>query len=147
MSKPRVLVLGGVGFIGRNFVTYLIENDLCDKVRVVDKVIPKTAFLNARQAAAFEKAEFLQKNLVNPSLFFLIHFISILFLLFFIIFIIGIKWELISNFKFPIAMIAQAFEDPDGKYDYVFNLAAETKYSQTEEVFFFLSFFLIETLE
>lgn len=70
MSKPRVLVLGGVGFIGRNFVTYLIENDLCDKVRVVDKVIPKTAFLNARQAAAFEKAEFLQKNLVNPSLFF-----------------------------------------------------------------------------
>lgn len=40
-------------------------------------------------------------------------------------------------------MIAQAFEDPDGKYDYVFNLAAETKYSQTEEVFsFFLSFLL-----
>ena len=67
MSKPRVLVLGGVGFIGRNFVTYLIENDLASKVRVVDKVIPKTALLTPRQQAAFDKAEFLQKNLVNPG--------------------------------------------------------------------------------
>jgi nucleoside-diphosphate-sugar epimerase len=33
------------------------------------------------------------------------------------------------------ASIAQAFEDPEGKYDLVFNLAAETKYSQTEEVY------------
>lgn len=99
MSKPRVLVLGAVGFIGRNFVTFLVENDLCSKIRIVDKVIPKTAFLTARQTAAFEKCEFLQKNLVNP------------------------------------ASIAQCFEDPDGKYDYVFNLAAETKYSQTEEVY------------
>lgn len=99
MSKPRVLVLGAVGFLGRNFVTYLIENDLASKVRIVDKVIPKTAFLTARHQAAFDKAEFLQKNLVNPI------------------------------------SIAQAFEDPDGKYDYVFNLAAETKYSQTEEVY------------
>jgi len=99
MSKPRVLVLGAVGFIGRNFVTYLIENDLCSKVRVVDKVFPQTASLTPRQTAAFAKAEFLQKNLVNP------------------------------------AMIVQSFEDPEGKFDYVFNLAAETKYSQTEEVY------------
>ena len=67
MSKPRVLVLGGVGFVGRNFVTYLIEKDLASKVRVVDKVIPKTALLTPRQQAAFDKAEFLQKNLVNPG--------------------------------------------------------------------------------
>jgi nucleoside-diphosphate-sugar epimerase len=99
MSKPRILVLGAVGFIGRNFVTYLVENDLASKIRIVDKVIPKTAFLTARHQAAFDKVEFLQKNLVNP------------------------------------ASIAQCFEDPEGKYDYVFNLAAETKYSQTEEVY------------
>ena len=36
--------------------------------------------------------------------------------------------------KKTIAAIAQAFEDEGGKFDYVFNLAAETKYSQTEEV-------------
>ena len=76
MSKPRVLVLGGVGFIGRNFVTYLIEKDLCSKVRVVDKVMPQTAHLTQRQKDAFAKAEYLQKNLVNPSkiLFFSLFF-------------------------------------------------------------------------
>lgn len=68
MSKPRVLVLGGVGFIGRNFVTHLIEKDLASKVRVVDKIIPKTALLTARQQAAFDKAEFVQKNLANPGM-------------------------------------------------------------------------------
>jgi len=31
-------------------------------------------------------------------------------------------------------MAQQAFEDSEGKFDYAFNLAAETKYSQTEEV-------------
>jgi len=99
MSKPRVLVLGAVGFVGRNFVTYLVENELCSKIRIVDKVIPKTAFLTQRHQNAFDKTEFLQKNLVKA------------------------------------ASIAQAFEDPEGKYDFVFNLAAETKYSQTEEVY------------
>jgi len=28
MSKPNVLVLGGLGFIGRNFVEYLVDNNL-----------------------------------------------------------------------------------------------------------------------
>ena len=32
MSKPTALILGGVGFIGRNLATYLVENDLCAKV-------------------------------------------------------------------------------------------------------------------
>ncbi len=37
-SKPRVLVLGGCGFVGRNFVTFLVQNDLASKIRVADKV-------------------------------------------------------------------------------------------------------------
>jgi len=99
MSKPRILILGGVGFIGRNLAHYIIENDLASKVRIVDKVLPATAYLLPAQKAAFEKCEFKQGNLVNPS------------------------------------QLAQYFTDDAGAFDYVFNLAAETKYSQTEEVY------------
>jgi hypothetical protein len=34
---------------------------------VVDKVLPATAFLSAAHKAAFERVEFKQGNLVNPS--------------------------------------------------------------------------------
>ncbi|KAJ8316614.1 hypothetical protein KUTeg_005833, partial [Tegillarca granosa] len=57
----RVLILGGTGFIGRNLVTYLVNNDLVHKV----------------------------------------------------------------------TSVSSAFECPDGEFDYVINLAAETKYGQT----------------
>ncbi|CAB4033523.1 sterol-4-alpha-carboxylate 3-dehydrogenase, decarboxylating-like, partial [Paramuricea clavata] len=47
-GKPSIVILGGLGFIGRNLVTYLVENDLCSKIRAVDKVPPQTAWLNER---------------------------------------------------------------------------------------------------
>jgi nucleoside-diphosphate-sugar epimerase len=65
-SKPSALVLGGVGFIGRNLVTYLVENDICSTIRVVDKVLPATAYLTAKQQDAFSKIDFRQANLVQP---------------------------------------------------------------------------------
>jgi len=65
--KPKVLVLGGVGFIGRNFVKYLVDNKLASYIRVVDKVLPQTAFLGAQHQEAFaaEIVEFQQGNLTN----------------------------------------------------------------------------------
>ncbi|KAI1316791.1 hypothetical protein EDD11_009457 [Mortierella claussenii] len=63
--QPTVLVLGGVGFIGRNFVAYLVENDLASEIRVIDKVLPVTAYLNKRFQAAFEKVDFMQNDLSN----------------------------------------------------------------------------------
>ena len=36
----------GVGFIGRNFVQFLVERSLASKIRVVDKVPPATGWLN-----------------------------------------------------------------------------------------------------
>ena len=54
MSKPNVLVLGGTGFIGRNMVQYLVENDLCNKIRSVDKSLVSTANLGAGHAEAFQ---------------------------------------------------------------------------------------------
>ncbi|KAJ1520859.1 hypothetical protein ONE63_003946 [Megalurothrips usitatus] len=68
-SKPCVIVLGGCGFIGRNFVTYVIENDLVSHVRVVDKVPPQTAWLNSHHKKIFEdpRVEFRSANLIIPS--------------------------------------------------------------------------------
>jgi dTDP-D-glucose 4,6-dehydratase len=65
----NVLVLGGVGFIGRNFVEYLIKNNLVANVRVVDKVLPATAYLSASHKEIFgnPKVEFKQANLVNQG--------------------------------------------------------------------------------
>jgi len=98
MSKPRVLVLGGTGFIGRNLVQYLIENDLTSKVRVADKMLPSLAGLSEHQKTIFQKVEFKQINLSRQQ------------------------------------TIAKAYDD-DAPFDYVFNLAGETKYSQAEPVY------------
>ncbi|ORZ40146.1 NAD-dependent epimerase/dehydratase [Catenaria anguillulae PL171] len=95
------LVLGGIGFIGRNFVAHLLEKGVSPaNIRVVDKVLPATAWLNETHKAAIDKIEFRQANLVSP------------------------------------ASIEKAFARDDGKpWDVVVNLAAETKYSQSESVY------------
>jgi len=103
MSKPNVLILGGIGFIGRNLVQYLVENNLANQIRAVDKVLPSTANLGAGHAEAFQapNVEFMQANLTAVA---------------------GIKK-------------AYTPKEGEGKFDIVFNLAAETKYGQTEEVY------------
>ncbi|KAF9177621.1 hypothetical protein BGZ51_008349 [Haplosporangium sp. Z 767] len=63
--QPTVLVLGGVGFIGRNFVAHLVENGLAADIRVVDKILIETAYLNDRFKAVFAKVEYMQRDLSN----------------------------------------------------------------------------------
>jgi len=101
MSKPNVLVLGGVGFIGRNFVKYLVDHNVANKIRVVDKVLPSIAFLGPDHQEAFNNpsVEFMQGNLTSAD------------------------------------SVAKVFTLPEGKFNLVFNLAAETKYGQTEAVY------------
>eukprot|EP01116_Phalansterium_solitarium_P008876 TRINITY_DN22845_c0_g1_i1.p1 TRINITY_DN22845_c0_g1~~TRINITY_DN22845_c0_g1_i1.p1 ORF type:complete len:402 (+),score=-0.39 TRINITY_DN22845_c0_g1_i1:106-1206(+) len=101
MSKPRVIVLGGCGFIGRNLVEYLASNGLVSKIRVADKVLPDLAGLSKSQAQIFKSdlVDFKQANLARD------------------------------------AHVQKVFDSADGKWDIVFNLAAETKFGQTDEVY------------
>jgi len=97
------LILGGVGFIGRNLVKYLLDNNLATNIRVLDKVLAVTAFMSAEHRAAFDdpRVVFKQANLSSPA---------------------SIK----KNF---------APDDGAAVWDLIVNLAAETKYGQTEEVY------------
>jgi nucleoside-diphosphate-sugar epimerase len=66
-NKPNVLILGGVGFVGRNLVTYLVERSMCQTIRVVDKVLPATAYLTERQQEAFAQVDYRQGNLASSG--------------------------------------------------------------------------------
>jgi len=68
-KRPRVVVLGGCGFIGRHMVSYLVENQLAGKVLAVDKVPPQMAWLNPQHQQAFDSplVEFKSANLLNPG--------------------------------------------------------------------------------
>jgi len=67
MSKPRVLILGGLGFVGRHLVKYLVENNLASKIRVVDKTMMAMARLGKEFTPAFESVECIQANLITPE--------------------------------------------------------------------------------
>jgi len=102
-AKPNVIVLGGLGFIGRHLVEYLIDNGLVGKIRVADKVLPDLAGLNEKQMKLFKGegavVDFKQANLARE------------------------------------VMVKKVFDQTEFPIDYVFNLAGETKYGQTEEVY------------
>ncbi|EPE06789.1 nad dependent epimerase dehydratase family protein [Ophiostoma piceae UAMH 11346] len=51
-DKPTVLIIGGLGYIGRFLAKHIHENKLASDVRVVDKVLPQLAWL----APEFEDA-------------------------------------------------------------------------------------------
>jgi len=67
MSKPRVIVLGGCGFVGRNLVEFLVQGDHCSKIRVADKVLPALAGLSENQKEIFKKVDTKQINLSRPN--------------------------------------------------------------------------------
>lgn len=67
----RVVVAGGVGFIGRHLVRYLVENSLASKVLVLDKVLPEVAGLSEAEMAVFkgDSVIFKQMNLAREGMF------------------------------------------------------------------------------
>lgn len=55
-QRPSVLILGGCGYIGRNLVQYLLENDLAGFIRVADKILPAMAYLHPDIEPLFESS-------------------------------------------------------------------------------------------
>ncbi|KAI5698168.1 hypothetical protein M8J76_010149 [Diaphorina citri] len=104
-QKPAVVILGGCGFVGRNLVEHLVENDLVSKLRVIDKVSPEIAWLNEKQKKIFKRplVEFISGNLIHPS-----------------------TCELI---------FLNSADNSDLTWEYVINCAAETRPGQAEEIY------------
>ncbi|XP_063675688.1 dTDP-D-glucose 4,6-dehydratase-like [Bolinopsis microptera] len=61
------LILGGCGFIGRNLVSHLLDNELAETIVVIDKIPPAMAWLSAKHKTAFEdsKVTFKSINLLS----------------------------------------------------------------------------------
>lgn len=47
-EKPSVLIIGGLGYIGRFLALHIHKNSLASEVRLVDKVLPQLAWLPPR---------------------------------------------------------------------------------------------------
>ncbi|KAI4217241.1 MAG: hypothetical protein LQ351_000550 [Letrouitia transgressa] len=61
-DRPAVLLVGGLGYIGRFLANYLHTNKLCSSIRLVDKVLPQLArlapeFLEVCSAENFMQAD------------------------------------------------------------------------------------------
>ncbi|GLD92701.1 hypothetical protein PINS_up001280 [Pythium insidiosum] len=100
-ERPRILVLGGAGMIGRNFVKHCIDHDLCSFIRVADKTMPEIAYFGPehKQAFADPRVKFVQADLTRD------------------------------------AHLERAFHLETAPYDFVFNLAGETKCGLSEAVY------------
>ncbi|KAH8905320.1 NAD(P)-binding protein [Coniochaeta sp. PMI_546] len=61
-SKPSVLIIGGLGYIGRFLAVHLHENKLASDVRIVDKVLPQLAWLPPEFEEACAGNKFMQAD-------------------------------------------------------------------------------------
>ncbi|KAI0116943.1 hypothetical protein F4814DRAFT_439493 [Daldinia grandis] len=61
-EKPSVLIIGGLGYIGRFLARYIHENDLASEIRLVDKVLPQLAWLAPEFETACSSDRFIQAD-------------------------------------------------------------------------------------
>lgn len=61
-AKPTVLIIGGLGYVGRFLALYIHKNQLASDVRLVDKVLPQLAWLAPEFAEACSQDKFVQAD-------------------------------------------------------------------------------------
>ncbi|KAJ4394620.1 hypothetical protein N0V93_003839 [Gnomoniopsis smithogilvyi] len=61
-EKPSVLIIGGLGYIGRFLALHIHKNNLASEVRVVDKVLPQLAWLAPEFDEACAGDKFMQAD-------------------------------------------------------------------------------------
>ncbi|KAK8088372.1 hypothetical protein PG997_003333 [Apiospora hydei] len=61
-EKPSVLIIGGLGYIGRFLALHIHKNDLASEVRLVDKVLPQLAWLAPEFDQACSGDKFIQAD-------------------------------------------------------------------------------------
>lgn len=61
-EKPSVLIIGGLGYIGRFLALHIHKNNLASEVRVVDKVLPQLAWLAPEFEEACAGSKFMQAD-------------------------------------------------------------------------------------
>ncbi|KAI1261744.1 NAD(P)-binding protein [Xylariaceae sp. FL1019] len=61
-EKPSVLIIGGLGYIGRFLAKHIHDNALASELRLVDKVLPQLAWLAPEFANACSAANFMQAD-------------------------------------------------------------------------------------
>jgi nucleoside-diphosphate-sugar epimerase len=66
-AKPAVLIIGGLGYIGRFLALHIHKNDLASEVRLVDKVLPQLAWLAPEFAEACSQDKFMQADASRPE--------------------------------------------------------------------------------
>ncbi|KAM5356197.1 hypothetical protein ACJ41O_002843 [Fusarium nematophilum] len=66
-EKPSVLIIGGMGYIGRFLALHLYQNELASEVRLVDKVLPQLAWLAPEFSEACSQDKFMQADASRPE--------------------------------------------------------------------------------
>ena len=99
----------GMGFIGRNVLAFLVENDLASFVRVVDKQVPSTVYLGPRFQAA----------LSSPKVWECLHFIAFSVYSCILSFNRMIKANFLQANLAKEAGVKNAFTHADGEFDFV----------------------------
>jgi nucleoside-diphosphate-sugar epimerase len=62
VNGPSVLIIGGLGYIGRFLALHIHKNNLASEVRLVDKVLPQLAWLAPEFAEACSQKKFMQAD-------------------------------------------------------------------------------------
>ncbi|OAA45550.1 NAD dependent epimerase/dehydratase family protein [Metarhizium rileyi] len=66
-EKPSVLIIGGLGYVGRFLALHIQKNSLASEVRLVDKVLPQLAWLGPEFAEACSQDKFMQADASRPE--------------------------------------------------------------------------------